>query len=86
MCQCGGVQIGAPLDQATFDAMSQEEQGFWKRLDVRAKAIIAEKEAAGEERPFAPPQDLVQMHQEALDKYDGGKYCHVRQLEQIFTF
>ncbi|MDP3882875.1 MAG: hypothetical protein Q8Q48_02360 [Candidatus Staskawiczbacteria bacterium] len=74
------------MEPDVFDAMSQEEQDFWKRLDVLAKAVIVEKDAAGEERPFTPPQDLVQMHQEALDKYDGGKYCHVRRLEQIFKF
>mgnify|MGYP001566029756 CR=1 FL=1 len=85
---CGGftVQQGIALDDGTLSKMTEEERGFWMDFLGEAKQVIDEKTARDETQPFAPPQSLREKYQKALIKYDGGKYCQVRQLQGVFVF
>jgi len=80
------AQKGMPLDDFVLSKMSKDEKGFWEDFFAEVEQAIAEKEARGKVRPFAPTVFLKEKYEEAITKYDGGKYCPVKQLGGIFTF
>src|SRR5680860_160147 len=80
------AQEGMPLDDFVLSKMSKDEKGFWEDFFAEVEQVIAEKEARGKVRPFAPTVFLKEKYEEAITKYDGGKYCPVKQLGGIFTF
>lgn len=80
------AQIGVPLNEEIFSEMTEEERNFWVDFLGHARRVIDEKEREGKQKPFMPPPDLVQKYQKALADYNGGQYCPVRQLPQIFAF
>jgi hypothetical protein len=51
-----------------------------------AQQVIDEKTAKNETRPFAPPPSLKKKYEMAIAKYDGTKYCQIRQLQGVFVF
>lgn len=80
--------IGEPLSNEVLAAMGAEERSFWNSFLQLAKDTLDAKEAErrmpGEKIPA--PAELARLYHEAIEKHDGGKYCQVRQLEQIFDF
>ena len=85
---CGGypVQLGVPLNEATFSGMDKEERAFWEDFLKEARQVMDEKEAKGEKEPFTPLPSLKAKYQKAIADYNGEKYCQIRQLQEIFTF
>jgi len=86
MCRGSVMQQGLPLDDGAFARMTEEERDFWMDFLGEAEKVIGEMTDRGETQPFAPPQSLREKYQKALIKYDGGKYCQVRQLQGVFVF
>lgn len=88
MCQgrVRSMQRGVPMTRELFETFDQEQQAFWDEFHAEARKAIEKAEASGDARPFTPPASLAELHRKAVDVYDGQKYCHVRQLEEIFAF
>lgn len=85
MCRRSSIQKGVPLNEMTLSEMSKEERKFWEDFLEEAKQIIDKKEAKDGTKPFRPPLSLKRKYREAITKYDGGKYCQIRQLQEIFA-
>jgi len=99
MCGCGGfvMQQGIPLNDLTFSKMSKKERNFWNHFLKKAQEVIDKedakrkiddktKKAKKKNVILMPPLSLKSKYEEAVKKYDGRKYCQVRQLEDIFDF
>jgi len=66
--------------------MSKEERVFWNDFFAEADQVMIERKAEGKSNPFAPTVSLKEKYEKAITKYDGGKYCAVKQRERIFAF
>jgi len=88
MCECETcpVQEGESLSDDVLLAMSKEERVFWKDFFAEADQVMIERKAEGKSKPFAPTVSLKEKYEKAITKYDGGKYCAVKQRERIFAF
>ena len=87
-CECGrfSAQEGAPLNDDVLLEMSEEERVFWEDFFAEADQVIVKRKVEGKSRPFAPTVSLKEKYEKAITKYDGGKYCAVKQRERIFAF
>ena len=79
-------QIGAGLTKEVYESFSMEEKKFWNDFFIISKKEINEMEKKNCTIPFIPSEKLKKMYKQAIERYDGGKYCHIRQLEAIFDF
>lgn len=86
MCQGFSYPDGVPLNMGTMASMSQEEVVFWNDFLPDAQLAIDVLEEEGKQPPFEPPASLRAKYRHALEKYNGGIYCQVRQLQRIFNF
>ncbi len=79
-----GLQQGTPMTQETFAAMAAEERAFWHDFLGGAKALVEELRERGEEPPFTPTESIRRKYDEAIAKYDGGHYCQMSQVKELF--
>ena len=80
------VLQGIPLDPPTLAAMNEEERKFWDDFLSEASALLNQLKNSGSSQPFQPTESLRAKHQTALSKYEGEKYCQMRQLKEFFAF
>lgn len=80
------VQQGVPLDPLTLGNMPQEEQDFWNDFLSEADQVLCARDAGDATPPYPPTASLNMKYKIAVEKYDGEKYCQMRQLKQLFTF
>lgn len=90
---CGGCgmsrpaqQLGIPLDDITLDSMDKKEHAFWIDFLEEAQKVLSELRRSGQAEPYTPPASLAKKFHKAVNKYDGAKYCQIRQLREIFSF
>lgn len=79
-------QIGIGLTREIFQSFSVEEKNFWNDFFILSEEEIRAAKEAVDAMPFIPSERLKKMYKQAIEKYDGGKYCHIRQLETMFDF
>lgn len=79
-------QLGAPLDNLALSRMDESQRFFWLGFFKEAETVINDLENKGEAKPFTPPDSLKAKYEEALAKYDGERYCQIKQLQAIFNF
>jgi len=88
MCGCGGfvMQRGVPLNEETLSRMRKKERSFWLDFLEEAEQVIGKARANDNTKPFTPPPSLRAKYRKALKKYDGERYCQIKQLQEIFSF
>ena len=51
-----------------------------------AKTVLDAKKSCGFLTPYIPTPSLYAKYRRAIKEFDGGKYCPVKQLEELFAF
>lgn len=78
-------QKGVPLDEETLREMKPKERAFWMDFLSKAQKLIQQRKSEREKGPFMATPLLVALYRKAIKRYEGEKYCQVRQLESIFN-
>lgn len=79
-------QLGVPLTDEVLEAMSKEIKKFWYSFLGQSMKICKKNRSAKALIPYTPPLSLQKKYEKAIRDYSGGKYCQVRQMEEIFNF
>ncbi|MEK7575807.1 MAG: hypothetical protein AAB491_01840 [Patescibacteria group bacterium] len=80
------IQIGIGLTKQIYNSFSAKEKKFWNDFFVLSEKEIKMAKETADTMPLIPSERLKKMYKQAIEKYDGGKYCHIRQLEAMFDF
>jgi len=80
------LQQGEPLTDEMLAAMDAAEAGFWRGFLEEAKTVLAAKKRCGFQTPYIPTSSLYAKYRRAIKEFAGGKYCPVKQLEELFAF
>jgi len=83
-CGMPGPQLGIPLDEEHFSAMSAEKRDFLRNLLEQAQREIKIAERRGEHFPLVPSNYLRVKYRQALAEHGGWAYCQVRQMRVLF--
>lgn len=87
MTNCGipTIQLGVAMTPEVMDKMKENERSFWEKFLSRAQKeiVLADKT---NKFPIEPSNILQRQYEKAIEKYDGSKYCQMRQLECYFKF
>ncbi|MCK9597248.1 hypothetical protein M0R19_08755 [Candidatus Pacearchaeota archaeon] len=78
------ARVGVPLTDEVLVNLSKKERIFWNDFLGEVQKIVRAlpEKRTGEEK--LPPH-LLKKYQTALRKYDGEKYCQMRQIKAIFN-
>jgi len=82
----GARQLGVPLNDETFASMQQVEVDFWREFMKIGELEIKRAETAGQIIPYEPSPAFVAMYRRGIKDYQGGQYCQVQQLSDLFNF
>lgn len=80
-----GVQLGVAMTAEVMDKMKAGERRFWEKFLSRAQKEIDLADKTNN-FPIEPSEILRKQHAKAVEKYDGEKYCQMRQLKYYFKF
>lgn len=88
MMSCGipKIQLGVAMIPEVMDKMKAGERRFWESFLSRAKREIGKASDGTKEFPIEPSDILQRQYIKAIEKYDGVKYCQIRQMEYYFRF
>lgn len=81
----GKIQLGVALTPEVMDKMKASEKRFWENFLSRAQKEITLADNS-EKFPLEPSKILQRQYEKAIEKYDGERYCQMRQLEYYFKF
>jgi len=77
------TRIGVPLTDEVLANMSKEERAFWSGFLGAVQKIVQATQEKSIGHKKLPPHLLKKYHT-AIRKYDGEKYCQMRQIKLIF--
>jgi len=80
------MQLGEPLTEEMLRAMNAAEAEFWDDFLTEARTVLDLREAERAAGPYEPTASLSAKYCRAVNEFDGGRYCPVRQLEGLFKF
>ncbi len=86
MSNCGiPIQLGVAMTAEVMDEMKAGERRFWEKFLSRAQKEISLADKTNQ-FPIEPSEILKKRYKKAIEKYDGWKYCQIKQLEYYFKF
>lgn len=85
-CMTEKVQLGVAMTPEVMDKMKAGERSFWEKFLSRAQKEINKASDGTREFPIEPSRILQGQYAKAIEKYNGEKYCQMRQLEYYFKF
>lgn len=80
------IQLGVALTAEVMAKMKASERRFWEKFLSRAQKEIVSADDNSNQFPIEPSEILKKQHAKAVKKYDGEKYCQMRQLQLYFKF